>query len=417
VVIDEAHQFAETASQFLGLSLSARQLLEFADDTLTEQAKDAPDMAPLSEVANLLKNEVAGLRATLREDTRREDWSVAAGDTGVAAAVQRVKEVLIVLAERLKLAAPCGKGLEWCGKRAEEFVHRFEVFLATDTEGSVRWFETHRRGFVLTRTPLEIAEELAAFRKASRATWIFTSATLSMTGRFEYFTRPLGLSNAEIRRWESPFDYRRQCLLYFPEGLPEPSSPEFTRALLRAVYPVLRASRGWAFLLFTSHQALDKATQILARTRESPLFVQGSQSKAALLDSFRHSGNGVLLGTASFWEGVDVRGSVLSCVVIDKLPSASPRDPVVHARFEVVGKLGQSPFVAYQLPAAVIALRQGVGRLIRDPGDRGVLVLAEPRLATRSYGRVFLDSLPAMRVTRDFAEVQAFLPIPAMRRR
>ncbi|HWP01239.1 MAG TPA: ATP-dependent DNA helicase [Methylococcus sp.] len=408
VVVDEAHQFAETASQFLGLSLSARQLLELADDTLTEQAKDAPDMVSLGEVASLLKNEVAGLRAALGQDTRREAWSVVAEEPGVVAAVRRVRESLIVLAERLKLAAPRGKGLESCGKRAEEFVHRFEVFLATDTEGSVRWFETHRRGFMLTRTPLEIAEEFAAFRKASRASWIFTSATLSVAGRFEHFSRSLGLSDAETRRWESPFDYRRQCLLYFPRGLPEPGSPEFTRALLRVVHPVLRASRGRAFLLFTSHQALAEAAQILAGTHEFPLFVQGSQPKAALLESFRHSGNGVLLGTASFWEGVDVRGSALSCVVIDKLPFAHPGDPVVHARLEALRRQGQSPFLAYQLPTAVIALRQGAGRLIRDPGDRGVLVLADPRLATRAYGRVFLDSLPAMQMTCDFADVQAF---------
>jgi ATP-dependent DNA helicase DinG len=160
--------------------------------------------------------------------------------------------------------------------------------------------------------------------------------------------------------------------------------------------------------LFTSHQALAEAAQILAGAHEFPLFVQGSLPKAALLESFRHSGNGVLLGTASFWEGVDVRGPALSCVVIDKLPFASPGDPVVHARLEALRKQGQSPFLAYQLPTAVISLRQGVGRLIRDSEDRGVLVLADPRLATRSYGRLFLESLPAMRVTRDFADVQAF---------
>jgi ATP-dependent DNA helicase DinG len=412
IIVDEAHQFAETATQFLGISLSSRQLGELADDTLIERAKDAPDMGGLADSATLLKAELTAMRSALGEELRRDAWHAVAGKEEVGAGLKRVEEALLALAAQLKLAAARGKGLESCWKRCDEFIQRLEAFLAEDTEESVRWFETHRRGFSLSRTPLDITGEFARFRKARQATWIFTSATLSVSGRFEHFSRQLGIADADCRRWESPFDYRRQSLLYLPAGLPEPGSREYTRAVLRAAYPVLKASGGRAFLLFTSHQALTEAASILEGKTEFPLFVQGTQPKARLLEAFRASGNGLLLGTASFWEGVDVRGEALSCVVIDKLPFASPGDPVVSARLEAIRKRGHSPFAVFQLPAAVITLKQGAGRLIRDVDDRGVLVLADPRLTSKSYGRVFLDSLPPMRITRESNAVRAFFADP-----
>ncbi|UZR30109.1 ATP-dependent DNA helicase [Methylococcus mesophilus] len=412
IIVDEAHQFAETATQFLGISLSTRQLGELADDTLIERAKDAPDMGGLADSATLLKNELAAMRAALGEELRRDAWHSVAGHEAVNTGLRRMEESLLALAAQLKLASVRGKGLESCWKRCDEFIQRLEAFLAEDTEESVRWFETHRRGFSLSRTPLDIAGEFARFRKARQATWIFTSATLSVSGRFEHFSRQLGIADAECRRWESPFDYRRQSLLYLPAGLPEPGTRDYTRAVLRAAYPVLKASGGRAFLLFTSHQALAEAASILEGKIEFPLFVQGTQPKARLLEAFRASGNGLLLGTASFWEGVDVRGEALSCVVIDKLPFASPGDPVISARLEAIRKRGHSPFAAFQLPAAVITLKQGAGRLIRDVDDRGVLVLADPRLTSKSYGRVFLDSLPPMRITRESNAVRAFFAGP-----
>lgn len=408
IIVDEAHQFAETATQFLGITLSTRQLTELADDTLIELGKDAPDMGGLADAAAMLKNDTQILRNALGEGTRREAWHAVSGSEAVSLGLKRMEESLLALAAQLKLASVRGKGLESCWKRCDEFIQRLEAFLAEDTEESVRWFETHRRGFSLSRTPLDIAGEFARFRKSRQATWIFTSATLSVSGRFEHFSRQLGIADAECRRWESPFDYRRQSLLYLPAGLPEPGGREYTRAVLRAAYPVLKASRGRAFLLFTSHQALTEAASILEGKTEFPLFVQGTQPKAKLLEAFRASGNGLLLGTASFWEGVDVRGEALSCVVIDKLPFASPGDPVVSARLEAIRKRGHSPFGVFQLPAAVITLKQGAGRLIRDVDDRGVLVLADPRLTAKNYGRVFLDSLPPMRITRDPNAVRAF---------
>jgi len=272
----------------------------------------------------------------------------------------------------------------------------------------VRWYETFRQGYSFSRTPLSIAQEFRRFMDAFGASWIFLSATLSVNGRFEHFTGALGVDDAQTRRWDSPFDYARQALCYLPAGLPEPSSPGYTRAVVEAALPVLRASRGRAFFLFTSHQALQEAARLLEGRLEFPLYVQGQQPKPLLLEQFKTHGNAVLLGTSSFWEGVDVRGEALSCVIIDKLPFASPGDPVLKARLDALKARGVEPFSAMQLPAAVIALKQGAGRLIRDAHDRGVLMLCDPRLKSKGYGRVFLDSLPPMRRTQRLDEVEAF---------
>jgi len=239
-------------------------------------------------------------------------------------------------------------------------------------ENHVRWFETKKRGFSLNRTPLAVAEEFTKFRQTTPAAWIFASATLTVAGKFEHFTRQLGIFDARCHNWDSPFDYQSNCLLYLPQHLPDPGSREFNRAVVYAILPVLEATQGRAFFLFTSHQALNEAAQLLAQFANYPLFVQGSQPKTQLLESFKASNNGVLLGTSTFWEGVDVPGPNLSCVIIDKLPFASPADPVLHAKLEKIRRDGLNPFYTHQLPATIITLRQGVGRLIRDYDDRGV---------------------------------------------
>ena len=218
----------------------------------------------------------------------------------------------------------------------------------------------------------------------------------------------MGLHEAKAQAWDSPFDYGEQALFYHPRNLPDPASQDFSVGVAEFAIPVLNASHGRAFFLFTSHRALRQTAEILKDRLDYPLLIQGSEPKSVLIDKFKSHGNAVLLGTASFWEGVDVRGSALSCVIIDKLPFASPGDPVMKARLESLRKRGENPFATFQIPRAVIALKQGVGRLIRDENDRGVFMLCDPRLLKRSYGRIFLDSLPAMKRTRDIAEVQAF---------
>lgn len=408
IVVDEAHQFVESAAQFLGLSISSRQLNGLADDILVERLKNAKDMPRLLEEAELLEQLTAELRQALGEPSRREAWHRVAGDPAVTEKLVELRRHLHDLESILKEAAVRSKGLESCWKRCTELGTRLETFGKDEGSEAVRWFEVYKHSFSLNRTPLAIAGEFARFRKHSQAAWIFASATLTVSGRFDHFVGQLGLAGAECRAWDSPFDYRNRCLLFLPPGLPDPAAEGFTEAVVRAALPVLKASRGRAFMLFTSHQALSAAAALVARHLDYPLFVQGEQPKAVLLEAFKQAGNGILLGTGSFWEGVDVPGPALSCVIIDKLPFASPSDPVLNARLETLRRSGLNPFATYQLPAATIALKQGVGRLIRDQSDRGVLMLCDPRILSRSYGKVFLNSLPDMPRTRSLADVQRF---------
>jgi ATP-dependent DNA helicase DinG len=272
----------------------------------------------------------------------------------------------------------------------------------------IRWYETHSKSVTLTQTPLDIAAEFEAFMKHHPASWIFTSATLSVANNFDHFSKGLGLTETPSYSWDSPFDFAAQSLFYHPKGLPKPTESDFTENIVEFALPVLKASQGRAFFLFTSHRALKIAADILADKIDYPLLVQGTRAKAVLLDQFKEKDNAILLATSSFWEGVDVRGDDLSCVIIDKLPFSSPGDPVLKARLDAMKKQGKNPFFEHQLPSAVIALRQGVGRLIRDVSDKGVLMVCDPRLLKRAYGQQFLDSMPPMARSRDIHDVEAF---------
>jgi ATP-dependent DNA helicase DinG len=409
VILDEAHQLPEIATHFFGRSLSGRQLSELARDTIVEQARDAADFPELRQRAEALEPAALALRQALGAAERRALWREVADRPAVREAIGQATEALERLREALKEAAQRGKGLENCARRAEDLTQRLAAVTGEENSpDSARWFETYGRGFTLKLTPLDIAPTFRARLAAQPGAWIFTSATLAVGEGFEHFATRLGLEDYAALRLDSPFDFARHTLLYHPPGLPDPAAPGYTMALLDAALPVLEASRGRAFLLFTSYRALREAEERLAGRLDYPLLVQGAAPKAVLLREFRASGNAVLLGTASFWEGVDVRGEALSCVIIDRLPFAAPGDPVLQSRIESLRQRGDDPFLQYQLPQAVIALKQGVGRLIRDVTDRGVLMLCDPRLLSKFYGRVFLDSLPPMPRTRKLERVQAF---------
>jgi ATP-dependent DNA helicase DinG len=272
----------------------------------------------------------------------------------------------------------------------------------------VLWFESWSRSFMLNATPVDISTLFRKHTDDFAAAWVFTSATLQVNKDFTHFASGLGINEYESGTWESPFDYQKQGLLYLPDNMPEPSDFSFTEILIEKVRPVIQASEGRAFLLFTSYKAMHAAEKMLRGTIDYPILIQGEHPKHQLLERFREAGNAVLLGTSSFWEGVDVRGEALSCVVIDKLPFASPGDPVMQARIDAIREHGGQPFMEYQLPRAVIALKQGVGRLIRDVTDRGVIVIGDPRITKKSYGKIFLNSLPAMPVTSELQNVQLF---------
>ena len=408
VVIDEAHQLADTASNFLGVNLGAKQLSDLAQDALMEYFKDATDLPALRTACEDLEHEIKDLRLAFGVELKRGDWQEIDNNPKILGGLSALKEQLQRVTDQLNLASVKTKALESCFNRAEDLLQKLKLIMDEKGGKWIRWYEIHRKTFTLSLTPLDIASEFRQFMQQHQAAWIFTSATLSIANGFDYFANNLGLSQAASESWGSPFDYPNQSLFYHPKGLPQPNDPNFIPLIIEFVLPVLKASQGRAFFLFTSHRALNQAAEILSKELKYPLLIQGSRPKALLLEQFKEEGNAVLLGTSSFWEGVDVRGEALSCVIIDKLPFASPGDPVLKARLDAMTQQGKNPFFEYQLPTAVIALRQGIGRLIRDVTDRGVLMVCDPRLLKRSYGQLFLDSVPPMSRTRNIEDVEAF---------
>ncbi len=407
-IIDEAHQLPGVASVFFGVSLSSHQLRDLVRDTRLEQVREAGDMQDLPDAADRLESIVHQLRLALGQADRRAAWSEVAGDVSLQSALQQLADCLQQLLDWLELAAGRGKGLESCRARAALLLERLTLLMNSASSEYIHWFETFRTSFRLNLTPLNVAPVFRNCMDALPSAWVFTSATLAVGDSFEHFAGQLGLVDARQLKLDSPFDYQHNALLYLPENMPEPGERHYVDAVVSCARAVLEASAGRAFVLFTSHSALQSAAAQLADSLDYPLLVQGTAPRRELLERFRTLGNAVLLGTGSFWEGVDVRGAALSCVIIDKLPFSSPGDPVLQARIEALREQGINPFMAYQLPHAVISLKQGVGRLIRDHDDRGVLVLCDPRLRGKAYGRIFLKSLPDMPSTRDVEDVHEF---------
>jgi ATP-dependent DNA helicase DinG len=408
VVFDEAHQLAETARLFFGEHLSSTQLVDLARDARLELRAAGGASPDLDRLAGALERAARELRLSLGEPAARLSWTQAMRVAEFPEAVERMHGALAALNAPLQEQAERSEGLGACARRSMEALGVLARLRQGEARADVRWVEVFGQSARLNITPLSSAELFARQMSDHPRAWIFTSATLAVGEDFGHFTRELGLQ-AEARRWASPFDFAKQALLYIPKGLPgDPNDPAFTDAVIEAVAPVLEASGGRAFLLFTTHRALRRAHELLKGRLSFPLLVQGTGSRNELLKRFRALGNAVLLGSQSFWEGVDVRGDALSLVVIDKLPFAPPDDPVLAARIEAARTQGGNPFNDLQLPQAVLQLKQGAGRLIRDETDRGVLMLCDPRLVSKGYGRQILRSLPPMKPTRSLAEVQEF---------
>ncbi|MCO5762520.1 MAG: ATP-dependent DNA helicase [Chromatiaceae bacterium] len=414
-IVDEAHQLPEVAGNFFGTAISGRQVLELVRDAEIEYDREAGDVPEFPALLASLRHATLDMRLALGADAeaRRAPWAELTADGTATASLAEMRQRLADVQAALSALAGRAKGLDSCLGRVTDLVTGLTRIAepAADTT-AIRWFETQGKGFRLHLTPLSVADIFQAQLTRQRASWIFTSATLAVAGGFDHFAGQLGIQDARTACWDSPFDYPRQALWFVPRGLPDPTSPAYGDAVTDLAARILAYSRGRAFLLFTSHRALRRAAEQLADRLDYPLLIQGTAPRGELLKRFRELGNAVLLGTSSFWEGVDVRGEALSCVIIDKLPFASPGDPVLAARIDALRQRGGNPFRDFQLPQAVIALKQGAGRLIRDPGDRGVLVVCDPRLLTKSYGHAFLNSLPAMARTRDLALVEAFFAAP-----
>jgi len=408
VVIDEAHQLSEAASAFFGIVLTGNQLLELGRDSEAAFHKEINEGHELPRACDELDKAMRDMRLAMGTAQRRGRWSDIQHNPQLQKDIQTLSGSLVKLHNLLEPLSKRSKDLESCYRRCTELSERFSLLTKEVSEGHIHWFETYRRSFALHLTPLDISENFQAHLKSMPGAWIFTSATLSVNGGFNHFVGQLGLHEAITRCWDSPFDFNRQAMLYLPTGLPEPNQASYTRAVVEAARPVLAASGGRAFMLFTSHRALREAAELLEKKCDYPVLVQGDAPRDRLLEQFRQAGNAILLGTSSFWEGVDVRGEALSCVIIDKLPFASPGDPVLQARLEAMRRQGVNPFMEFQLPQAVITLKQGAGRLIRDVNDTGVLMICDPRMKTKPYGRIFLASLPNMRQTSDVSAVEQF---------
>ena len=426
VVFDEAHQLPETATLFFGQTVSTSQLLELARDVLAEGHAHARDAARWQDVVGPLERAARDMRLAIGEDEKRMNASQINPDSPLFAALGVARSELSALAALLEKQAERAETLEQCWARARQLEQRLAAWESGQSgeEGSgkpvtmIRWIEAFSHSLQLHTTPLSVAETFTRQRDGHPRAWIFTSATLAVKDDFSHFAKQLGLGGASAHAWPSPFDYANQALLYLPEHMPEPRSPDYTEAVIAAAWPVIRAAGGRTFVLCTTLRAVRLAGELLRQRLEadglaSPLFVQGEGARTELLERFRRAGNAVLVGSQSFWEGVDVRGGALSLVVIDKLPFAPPDDPVLAARLDALAKEGGNPFMDYQLPAAVIALKQGAGRLIRDGTDRGVLMICDPRLVTKPYGRRIWQSLPPFRRTRDAAEAIRFFDQPA----
>jgi len=403
-----------------------------AKDALVEVMQHAPDEGLIRGATDRLENVSKDFRLLLGSGQGRAPWASLQNQDDVIDGLFEIRSSLETLEKILKAHIDRSTGIEKCWQRVRNQLAKLDAFesdaegLAGDENGNVpnrmsfdpdelpvsdeyiRWFETRQRGFVLHLSPTSISNTFHDYIANHEAAWIFTSATLAVGDDFSYFADNLGLHHAKTFHWQSPFDFASQGLLYLPTAMPEPSSRQFTRAVVDAAVPVINACEGRTFVLVTSYRALKDVASFLESEIDYPILVQGSQPRTELLNQFRLLGNAVLVGTSSFWEGVDVKGEALSCVIIDKLPFAAPDEPLLQARIQSMKQNGQNPFFEYQIPEAVINLKQGVGRLIRDVNDYGVLMLCDPRLTTKAYGKIFLKNLPNMPLTRDLNDIEQF---------
>lgn len=409
VIFDEAHQLPDIACNYFGESLSSRQFNELCRDIIIEYRSKLTDMKQLAKAAEKLQLTVADLRLCFPSEAGRGNWRDVCERDDVQQLIARLNIDLEFLYQVLKLAVSRTDAIDHCFDRCVGMKLQLARLTDVSQAGFSYWFETSRRHVTLHLTPLTIADKFSDIIKASKSSWVFTSATLAVDDSFLHYTATMGLSGANELILESPFDYEKQAILCVPRYLPEPNAYNMADALVKTAVGLINASKGRCFLLFTSHRMLRIVAQKIEDKMTYPMLVQGTTSKRLLLDQFASLGNAVLLGTASFWEGVDVRGNALVCVIIDKLPFAAPDEPLLQARIEDCRLKGGDPFSQVQIPQAVISLKQGVGRLIRDGTDKGVLVICDNRLTTRLYGQTFIKSLPPMKRTRDLTVACDFL--------
>jgi ATP-dependent DNA helicase DinG len=408
IIFDEAHQLPELASTYFSKTMSSRQLLELITDTKTAAHEEAKDIQGLTEALNKFEKSIRDLRLVFGRQDQRMSWQDSWDKTDLSVELPKLLEVYQKVMDILDASNERGKLLDNCWQRAKAHYNYIESYMQTNNEDSIRWLEIRGHHLYFNQTPVNVAETFQQRLDDYDAVSVFTSASLAINNDFKHFNRQLGLEECLTEVWNSPFDYQKQTCLYLPVDLPEPNQAEFFDAFIERTIKILSFSNGHAFVLFTSHQALSKAANILSEKLDYPIFIQGRAPRSELLNQFRQTKHAVLLGTSSFWEGVDVKGEALSSVIIDKLPFASPGDPVLQARLNHLSKQGGNAFMEYQVPQAAIALKQGVGRLIRDVTDRGICTICDKRIVNKNYGKFLIKALPPMPVTHDLEVVEKF---------
>ncbi|ABU76710.1 ATP-dependent DNA helicase [Cronobacter sakazakii] len=409
IIFDEAHQLPDIASQYFGQSLSSRQLLDLARDIIIAYRTEVKDTQQLQKCADRLAQSTQDFRLQLGDPGFRGNLRELLADTSISRALLLLDDALELCYDVAKLSLGRSALLDAAFERATLYRARLKRLKEINQPGYSYWYECNSRHFTLALTPLTVADKFQDVIAEKGGSWIFTSATLSVNDDLHHFTERLGIHEAKTLLLPSPFDYARQALLCVPRGLPQTNQPQAGKALARMLQPLIEANQGRCFMLCTSHAMMRELAEQFRATMTLPVLLQGETSKSQLLEQFISAGNALLVATSSFWEGVDVRGDALSLVIIDKLPFTSPDDPLLKARMEDCRLRGGDPFDEVQLPEAVITLKQGVGRLIRDVDDRGVLVICDNRLVMRPYGAVFLKSLPPTPRTRDIGEAARFL--------
>ncbi|ELQ6217009.1 ATP-dependent DNA helicase [Cronobacter dublinensis] len=409
IIFDEAHQLPDIASQYFGQSLSSRQLLDLAKDIIIAYRTEVKDTQQLQKCADRLAQSTQDFRLQLGDPGFRGNLRELLADASISRALLLLDDALELCYDVAKLSLGRSALLDAAFERATLYRARLKRLKEINQPGYSYWYECNSRHFTLALTPLTVADKFQDVIAEKGGSWIFTSATLSVNDELHHFTERLGIHEAQTLLLPSPFDYARQALLCVPRGLPQTNQPQAGRALARMLQPLIEANQGRCFVLCTSHAMMRELAEHFRATMTLPVLLQGETSKSQLLEQFISAGNALLVATSSFWEGVDVRGDALSLVIIDKLPFTSPDDPLLKARMEDCRLRGGDPFDEVQLPEAVITLKQGVGRLIRDVDDRGVLVICDNRLVMRPYGAVFLKSLPPTPRTRDIGEAARFL--------
>ncbi|EOL8943282.1 ATP-dependent DNA helicase [Cronobacter dublinensis] len=409
IIFDEAHQLPDIASQYFGQSLSSRQLLDLAKDIVIAYRTEVKDTQQLQKCADRLAQSTQDFRLQLGDPGFRGNLRELLADASISRALLLLDDALELCYDVAKLSLGRSALLDAAFERATLYRARLKRLKEINQPGYSYWYECNSRHFTLALTPLTVADKFQDVIAEKGGSWIFTSATLSVNDELHHFTERLGIHEAQTLLLPSPFDYARQALLCVPRGLPQTNQPQAGRALARMLQPLIEANQGRCFMLCTSHAMMRELAEHFRATMTLPVLLQGETSKSQLLEQFISAGNALLVATSSFWEGVDVRGDALSLVIIDKLPFTSPDDPLLKARMEDCRLRGGDPFDEVQLPEAVITLKQGVGRLIRDVDDRGVLVICDNRLVMRPYGAVFLKSLPPTPRTRDIGEAARFL--------